>query len=172
MLSFSYNKFCPGYFWSALVFIFSPYNRNVFMLHDIMESFHVKSTQVTTRPLQKWMIFCEIVVSIEISISAKFYCFMATRFLAVDIKSCQKTHFFSTSCLRKGGITSARIEIQSLFYVHFKANEMPFPVTYCTNIFSTVMYPRSSNLTFDLVFLKMRYFNSLKKMCCVHVTII
>jgi hypothetical protein len=106
---------------------------------------------------------CEIVVPIEISIPAKFYCFMATSFLASGIQSCQKTRFFGTSCLRKSGITSAQIEIQSSFYAHFKANEMPFLLTYCTNIFSTVMNPRSSNLTFDLVFLKMRYFNSFEK---------
>jgi hypothetical protein len=107
-----------------------------------------------------------------ISIPAKFYCFMATRFLAADIQSCQKTRFFCTSCLRKSGITSAWIEIQSSFYAYFKANEMLFPMTYCTNIFSTVMYPRTSDLTFDLVFLKMRYFNFFEKMYCVHVTIL
>jgi hypothetical protein len=49
--------------------------------------------------------------------------------------------------------------IKSSFYSHFKANEMPFPMTYYTNIFSTVMYPRSSHLTFNFVFLKMRHFN-------------
>jgi hypothetical protein len=31
-------------------------------------------------------------------------------------------------------------------------------MTYYTNILSTVMYPKSSDLTFDLVFLKIRYF--------------
>jgi hypothetical protein len=100
----------------------------------------------------------------EISIPAKVYCFVATRFLPADIQSCQKKlSFFSTSCLRKSGIPSALIEIQSSFYAHFKANKMLFPMTYSTNIFSTVMFCRSSNLTFDLVFLKIRYFNFLKK---------
>jgi hypothetical protein len=95
----------------------------------------------------------------EISIPAKFYCFLATTFLRADIQNCQKTHFLATSCLRKSGITSALIELQSLFYANFKDNKMPFPMTYYTNIFSTVMFSRSSHLTFDLVFLKMRYFN-------------
>jgi hypothetical protein len=110
------------------------------------------------------MFFCEIVVPMEISIPAKFYCFMATRLLRADIQICQITRFLTTSFLRKSGITSTLIEIQSLFYSHFKANEMPFPMAYYTNMFSKVMYPRSSNLTFDLVFLKMRYFNLKKKL--------
>jgi hypothetical protein len=105
------------------------------------------------------MIFCGIVVPMEVSIPAKFYCFMATRFLRADIQSCPKIHSLGTSCLRKSGITSALIQIQSSFYAHFKANEMPFPMTYCTNIFSTIMFSGSSNLTFDLVFLRMWYFN-------------
>jgi hypothetical protein len=93
------------------------------------------------------------------SIPANFYCFMTTKFLRADIQSCQKTHFFGTSCLRKSGITSVIIEIQSSFYTHFRANKMPFPMTCYTNIFSTVIFSRSSNLTFDPVFLKMHYFN-------------
>jgi hypothetical protein len=40
---------------------------------------------------------------------------------------------------------------------------MPFLMTYYTNIFSKVMYPRSSNLNFDFVFLKMLYFNFFEK---------
>jgi hypothetical protein len=36
-------------------------------------------------------------------------------------------------------------------------------MTHYTNIFSTVMFSRSSYLIFDLVFLKMRYFHFLKK---------
>jgi hypothetical protein len=96
------------------------------------------------------MIFCEIVVPIEISIPAKFYCLMATRFSTADIQSCQKNAFFGTS-----------------YRVHFmlisKLMKCPFQLTYYTNILSTVMYPRSSNLTFDLVFLKMRYFNFFEK---------
>jgi hypothetical protein len=103
-------------------------------------------------PLRIEWFFCEILVPMEINITAKFYCFMATR---ADIQSCQKTRFLATSCLRKSGITSALIEIQSSFYAHFKANKMPFPVSYYTSILSTVMFSRSSNLTFDLVFLKM-----------------
>jgi hypothetical protein len=99
----------------------------------------------------------------EISIPAKFYCFMATRFLTADIQICQKTCFLTTSCLRKSGITSAQIEIQNSFYGHFKANKMPFQMTYYTNIFSTVMFSRTSNFIFDFVFLKMRYFNFCKK---------
>jgi hypothetical protein len=84
----------------------------------------------------------------ETGIPAKFYCFMATRFLRADIQSCQKNSFFlATSCLRKSGITSALTEIQSSLYARFKASRMPFPMTYYTNIFSRVMYQRSSNLT-------------------------
>jgi hypothetical protein len=44
------------------------------------------------------MIFCEIVVPMEVSIPAKFYCFMATRF-------CQK-EFWGTIFLRRNGIPS------------------------------------------------------------------
>jgi hypothetical protein len=36
------------------------------------------------------MIFCDIVVPMGISIPAKFYCFMATRFLTADIQICKK----------------------------------------------------------------------------------
>jgi hypothetical protein len=97
---------------------------------------------------------------------------MATTFLRADIQSCQKTRFLATSCLRKSGITSALIEIQHSFYAHFKENKMPFPMTYYTNIFSTVMFSRSSDMTFDLVFLKMQYFNFFEKIYCVYVTII
>jgi hypothetical protein len=79
------------------------------------------------------MIFCEIVVPMEIGIPAKFDYFMATGFLRIDIRSCQKKVFFvwrgGTSYLGKSGITSALIEIQSSFYVHSRDNEMPFPVT-------------------------------------------
>jgi hypothetical protein len=45
---------------------------------------------------QNWMNFCEIVIPMEISIPAKFYCFMATRFLRADILSCQETNFLDT----------------------------------------------------------------------------
>jgi hypothetical protein len=45
-------------------------------------------------------------------------------------------------------------------------------MTYYTNIFSTVMYPKSSNLTYDLVFLKMWYFKIFEKIYFVYVTII
>jgi hypothetical protein len=76
-----------------------------------------------------------------------------------------------TSCLRKSAITSALIEIQSSFYAHFKANKTLCPMTCYANIFSTVTFSSSSNLTFDL-FLKMRYFNFSEKIFCAHVTII
>jgi hypothetical protein len=33
------------------------------------------------------------------------------------------------------------------------------------NVFSTPMFSRSSNFTFDLVFLKIRYFNFFNKLC-------
>jgi hypothetical protein len=115
------------------------------------------------------MIFCETAVPMEIRIPAKFYCFMATRFLRADIQNCQKISFLGTRCLGKSGITSAVIEIQSLFYADVKANKIPFPTTYYTNIFRTVMFSWSSNLTFDLLFLKMQYFFF---KYCVHATII
>jgi hypothetical protein len=41
------------------------------------------------------MIFCEILVPMEISIPAKFYCSVATRFLTADIRSCQKANFWA-----------------------------------------------------------------------------
>jgi hypothetical protein len=53
-----------------------------------------------------------------------------------------------------------------------KLMKCPFQLPVNTNVFSTIMYPRSSNLTFDLVFLKMRYFNFFEKIYCVHVTVI
>jgi hypothetical protein len=37
---------------------------------------------------------CEIVVPMEISIPAKFYCFMNTRFLTAYIQICQKKRVF------------------------------------------------------------------------------
>jgi hypothetical protein len=91
-------------------------------------------------PHQNLMIFCEIVVPMEISIPAKLYCFMVNRFLKADIWSCQKTCFLGTSSLRKSGIPSVLIEIQDSFYAQFKSNKMPFPMSYYTNIFSTVMF--------------------------------
>jgi hypothetical protein len=39
---------------------------------------------------------------------------------------------------RESGI-SPLIQAQSSFYAHYKVNNMPFPVTYYINIFSTVM---------------------------------
>jgi hypothetical protein len=75
------------------------------------------------------------------------------------LKLSKKLVFLATSCLIKSGVTSALIERESSFFAHFKANKIPFIMTYYTEIFSTVMFSRSSNLTVDLVFLKMRYFN-------------
>lgn len=80
---------------------------------------------------------------------------VATRFLNVDNQICQKTCSLCISCLRRSGITSASVEVQSSFYAAFKAKEMPSPVTSYSNIFSIVMFPRSASLTF----LKMHYFN-------------
>jgi hypothetical protein len=77
------------------------------------------------------MITCEIVVPVEISIPAKFCWFMATRFLRADIQSCKKTRFLASNCLRKSGITSAFIEIQSSFILISKLIKCPFqwPIT-------------------------------------------
>jgi hypothetical protein len=55
--------------------------------------------------------FCQIVVPMERSIPAKFYCLKGTRVLTADIQICQKSSFFGTCHLRKSGITSALIEI-------------------------------------------------------------
>jgi hypothetical protein len=74
-----------------------------------------------------------------------------TRFLRAGIQSCQKPHFLSTSCLRKSGVTLPLLR----YRIHFMLISEP----YYSNIFSTVMFSRSSDFTFDLVFLKMRYFN-------------
>jgi hypothetical protein len=86
----------------------------------------VKSTQ--KRDFQpdpsELIFFGNIVDPVEVLILAKCYCFMATRFLRVDIQSCQKNCFFlGTNYLRKSNITSSFIELQSLFYAHFKANK-------------------------------------------------
>jgi hypothetical protein len=77
---------------------------------------HSMSNQHGSQPdrLRIELFFCEIVVPMEISIPAKFYCFMATKFFRSDIQSCKKKLvFLATSCLRKSGITSASIEKQS-----------------------------------------------------------
>jgi hypothetical protein len=39
-------------------------------------------------------------------------------------------------------------------------------MTYYNNIYSRVIFSRSSNLTFDLLFLKMQYFNFLFNILC------
>jgi hypothetical protein len=76
-----------------------------------------------------------------------------------DILSCL---VLGKCCLRESGMTSALIETQSSFYAHFKANKMPFMMPYYSDIFSTILFLRSSNLTFSLVFPKILCFN-LKK---------
>jgi hypothetical protein len=78
-------------------------------------------------------------VPMVISVPAKFYCIMETRCLTADIQNCQKTCSVGISCLRKSSITCALIEIQSSFYAHFKANKMPFPMTYYA-IYSAQLY--------------------------------
>jgi hypothetical protein len=103
--------------------------------------------------------FYETVVPKEISIPAKFYCFMATRFFRADIRSCQPV-FRAQVALEKSGITSGLIEIQSLFYAHFKANKIPFPVTCYTQHRYVFKVLKS-----DLVFLKKGYFNFLNILC-------
>jgi hypothetical protein len=80
------------------------------------------------------------------------------------VRSRTKATEFCFSWLRKTGITFA----VSLLWVHsvcFKANKIPFLMTYYTNIISTVMLSRSSNLTFGPVFLKMWNFNFFKILC-------
>jgi hypothetical protein len=129
----------------------------------IPHQINTEKRQFQPDPFRIERFFREMVVPMGISILAKFYCFKATRFLRADIQSCQKTRFLATSCLRKSGITSALIEIQSSFYAHFKANKMPFIVIYYTNIFSTVMFSRSSNLTLTFYFSKCGVLIFLKK---------
>jgi hypothetical protein len=65
---------------------------------------------------------------------------MVTRFRRADVQKCQETLFLGTSCLRKNGISSAIIETQGSFYAHFKANKMPFPMTYYTSILSKLCF--------------------------------
>jgi hypothetical protein len=79
---------------------------------------------------------------------------MATRILRADIQSCQIAVFWGTSSPTECGINST---LTGIFYAHVKANKMPTAMTYYTNILSTIMFAKSSNLTFDLVFLKMQY---------------
>lgn len=59
-----------------------------------------KINTVTTHALQNWMIFCETVVQMEISIPAKFYFFIAIRFFTADFQSCQKI-FWAQAVLGK-----------------------------------------------------------------------
>jgi hypothetical protein len=155
---------------TASMFMFRTfmYFFSVYMLTFICQLGHSTSDQhrketYPTWPPHNWMIFCEITVPNEISIPAKFYCFMATRFWTADIKFVKKHVFFGTGCLREIGVSSVWIEIHSSFYAHFKANEMPFPMTYYTNVFSTLMYPRSSYFTFDLYFSECSILIFLKK---------
>jgi hypothetical protein len=68
------------------------------------------------------MIFCGIVVPIEMGVPVKFCSFVAAGGFREDIQSCQRTYFLATSCLREGGMASALIEIRSSFYAHFGAN--------------------------------------------------
>jgi hypothetical protein len=83
-----------------------------------------------TRPPQNWMIFCyEILVAMQISFPAKFFCFMTTVILRGDVHICKREpRFFlgggGRSCLRKCDVTCAVIETRTSFYAHFKANKM------------------------------------------------
>jgi hypothetical protein len=52
-------------------------------------------------PYRNEMVFCEIVVPVEISIPATFHCFLATRILRADIQSCQEAHFWAQVLLLK-----------------------------------------------------------------------
>jgi hypothetical protein len=103
------------------------------------------------------MISCEIVVQMQVSIPAKFYCFMATSFLTAYIQSCQRTCFLAQVFLEKTSITSALIEIWSSFYPLFNVNKMPFPVNllhqYIQHSYVLKVFE------FDLLFLEMQYFN-------------
>jgi hypothetical protein len=85
---------------------------------------------------------------------------MDSRFLKADIQSFQKTRFLSTSCLRKSGVISVLNDTQFI-YASFIANKMLFPMTCYMNIFTMAMFSRSSNVTSDLVFLKIWHFNFL-----------
>jgi hypothetical protein len=76
----------------------------------------------------------------EISIPVKLYCFMAARILKADTKINKKIlSFLALSWLWKTGITFTLIEVQTLLYVHSKANKMSFPII-CCNIFITAMF--------------------------------
>lgn len=136
-------------------------------------SFHVKSTYVTTWPLQNWMLLLWG-GSPSGGISARFHYFMGPRILRVDTWSCQKICFLVTSYLRKSGIISAVIETRNSFHAHFKAKKLPILMIYYTSIFSRVSFqgikidhcPYVSQNSVFLLFWK--------KICmyCLHVTII
>jgi hypothetical protein len=71
------------------------WNFTVHLFNNItVEPFRIKSTQVTTRPPSEVNDFFEIVVPIEISIPAKFYCVVTTIFLTADIQNCKKKRVF------------------------------------------------------------------------------
>lgn len=80
---------------------------------------------------------------------AKYYCLMATWFSRANMQSCQRNLFLCTNYFRGSGITYVLTETQNSPQVHFGHNKMPFPVICYISIFSTVIFWRSSNLTFD-----------------------
>jgi hypothetical protein len=68
----------------------------VVFFRGIQHQINTEKRHFQPDPLRTESFFCEIVVPVEISIPARFYCFMATRLLTADIQSCQKTRFFLT----------------------------------------------------------------------------
>jgi hypothetical protein len=117
-----------------------------------------------TQPPSEFNYFLWDCVHMAASIPAKFYCFMTTRTIRADTQSSKMKHLGGgggPSCLKRSSKTSALIEMQSSSHAYLEANKMSFPVTCYTNIFSTVMFSRSS----VTVSLKMRYFNYISIYC-------
>lgn len=102
----------------------------------------VKSTKVTTWPPQNWNDFLW-----DCSLSGdKYSCHIRLLYGHWNFKSRHtkllKSSFLATSSYIKSSITET-------YYGHFKANEMPFQVTYYNNVLSTIMFSRDSSLTFE-----------------------
>jgi hypothetical protein len=117
--------------------------------------FHAKSTQATTWPQCNWIIFlCDCSrnpgkFSYQTFLWPLYFGMHASKFV-------WRILFISTCCLRKSVIISVLHETQSSFYVCFRANKMPCPITYNTNIFSTLAF-----LQEDSILYKLQYFSKI-----------
>jgi hypothetical protein len=104
-------------------------------------------------------IFCEILAPMKPGVRTEFYCYMVARSLRTDILICQENSVLGKYILEKWH-SLYLIEVQSLFYAHFRANEMPFSLTSFTIIFSLLVF-RIFKFDIRPVFLRMWYLDFL-----------